>query len=648
MKGFKNWTLLLYFSLSFIGMELVLREFTVGGSIFSLDQAIISLFAIAMAVICFLVCSLFTPRVNRILAAICLGLAAGVFASQLVYHRIFTTFYSVYSAGNAGQVWQFWREALAGIVGSGLQVLLLFLPMAILLAVGKRIISFAKIRWTLRGILAVIIILSHTGGIAVVQAGEHQQSSAYSYYYEKSFPVHSVQKLGLITTMRLDCQRLITGWTPAITPPPIEDMPIWTPAPEEEAPVEYNVMDIDFAGLLAAEEDESIQDMHRYFQISPPSEKNEFTGKYQGYNLILITAEGFSHLAVREDVTPTLYKMVQEGYTFTNFHTPLWGVSTSDGEYVACTGLIPKTGVWSFKRSAGNSLPLVMGNQLKRLGYQTVAYHNHSYKYYGRDLSHPNMGYEYKGIGKGLVMKKAWPRSDLEMMEKTVPEYIGDHQFHAYYMTVSGHLNYNFYGNEMAVKNKKYVKDLPYSDAAKAYLATQIEFDRAMEYLLQKLEDAGIADRTLIAISADHYPYGLELSAIEELAGRKIDNNFDLYRNSFILWTKGMEPLTIDEPCSSLDIIPTLSNLLGLEYDSRLLMGRDIHSSAEPLVIFADGSFITGKGRYDAIADKFECMPGVSVDEGYVESVAATVVRKMYYSAMILDTDYYAKILPKR
>ncbi len=648
MKGFKNWTLLLYFSLSFIGMELVLREFTVGGSIFSLDQAIISLFAIAMAVICFLVCSLFNPRVNRILAAICLGLAAGVFASQLVYHSIFTTFYSIYSAGNAGQVWQFWREALAGIVGNGLQVLLLFLPMAILLAAGRRIISFAKIRWTLRGILAVIIILSHTGGIAVVQAGEHQQSSAYSYYYEKSFPVHSVQKLGLITTMRLDCQRLITGWTPAITPPPIEDMPIWTPAPEEEAPVEYNVMDIDFAGLLAAEEDESIQDMHRYFQIIPPSEKNEFTGKYQGYNLILITAEGFSHLAVREDVTPTLYKMVQEGYTFSNFHTPLWGVSTSDGEYVACTGLIPKTGVWSFKRSAGNSLPLVMGNQLKRLGYQTVAYHNHSYKYYGRNLSHPNMGYECKGVGNGLVMKKAWPRSDLEMMEKTVPEYIGDHQFHAYYMTVSGHLNYNFYGNEMAVKNKKYVKDLPYSDAAKAYLATQIEFDRAMEYLLQKLEDAGIADRTLIAISADHYPYGLELSAIEELAGRKIDNNFDLYRNSFILWTKGMEPLTIDEPCSSLDIIPTLSNLLGLEYDSRLLMGRDIHSSAEPLVIFADGSFITDKGRYDAIADKFECMPGVSVDEGYVESVAATVVRKMYYSAMILDTDYYAKILPKR
>jgi phosphoglycerol transferase MdoB-like AlkP superfamily enzyme len=107
-----------------------------------------------------------------------------------------------------------------------------------------------------------------------------------------------------------------------------------------------------------------------------------------------------------------------------------------------------------------------------------------------------------------------------------------------------------------------------------------------------------------------------------------------------------MEPLTIDEPCSSLDIIPTLSNLLGLEYDSRLLMGRDIHSSAEPLVIFADGSFITNKCRYDAARGKCEFLPGVSGEEGYVESVSGTVARKMYYSAMILDKDYYAKVLP--
>lgn len=644
----RNYSLFLYFAASLFFMEVILRVATVGGSFFSLGVLISLLFSLGLATFFFIICTFFSPTINRRLAVGLLAFMAALFGSQVVYHGIFTTFYTVYSAGQAGQVFQFWREAVAGIAAKPISISLLFLPAILLGFLGKRYLTFPRLRWSRRGIMAGLILLSYVSGLAVVHAGGRGQASAYALYYDRAVPVQSVAKLGLLTTMRLDIQRQLSGWTPTVVLPPLDETPAWNGPDPQEDPVEYNVLKIDFESLINSEEDETVRDMHRYFASLKPTEKNEFTGKYQGYNLILITAEGFSHLAVRPDVTPTLYKLYQEGYKFTNFYTPLWGVSTSDGEYVACTSLIPKAGIWSFKRSAENYMPLVMGNQLKKLGYQTVAYHNHSYKYYGRDLSHPNMGYEYKGIGNGLEISKAWPRSDLEMMEKSIPEYIGDHQFHAYYMTVSGHLNYNFYGNNMAAKNKEYVKDLPYSESARAYLATQIEFDRAMEHLLEELEKAGVADRTLIAISADHYPYGLDKAAIEELAGEKVDNNFDLYRNAFLLWTKGMEPMTIDEPCSSLDIIPTLSNLLGLDYDSRLLMGRDIHSQADPLVIFADGSFITDKGRYDANTGVFEPVSGVSIDEGYVESICNIVICKTYFSAIILDTDYYAKVLPKR
>lgn len=642
----KNYSMFFYIAASLFLMEVVLRIFTVGGSLFSLGLLVALFFSMALAAIFFIICTSFRPAINRGITIALLILMAILFGSQVVYHGIFTTFYSVYSAGQAGQVFQFWREAVAGIAANLIPVLLLLLPGTLLIIFGRRYFAFPRLRWSLRGILIGLVLISYGSGLAVVHAGGRGQASPYALYYDRSVPVQSVTQLGLLTTMRLDIQRQLSGWTPTIVLPPWGDIPAWTPDPVEEEPVEYNVLRIDFESLIGQETDSTIQDMHRYFASVAPSEKNDATGKYQGYNLILITAEGFSHLAIREDVTPTLYKMYQEGYKCTNFYTPLWGVSTSDGEYVACTGLVPKAGTWSFKNSADNSLPLVMGNQLRRLGYQTVAYHNHSYKYYGRDLSHPNMGYVYKGIGNGLDMKKAWPRSDREMMEKTIPEYIGDHQFHAYYMTVSGHLQYNFIGNHMAIKNKELVKNLPYSTGARAYLATQIEFDRAMEYLLAQLEDAGVADKTLVAISSDHYPYGLERDAIDELAGEEVNNNFDLYRNAFLLWTKGMEPVTIDEPCSSLDIVPTLSNLLGLEYDSRLLAGRDIHSKADPLVLFADGSFITEKGRYDANKEKFAPLPGVNVDEGYVEEIIAKVTHKTYFSSMILDTDYYAKVLP--
>ena len=313
---------------------------------------------------------------------------------------------------------------------------------------------------------------------------------------------------------------------------------------------------------------------------------------------------------------------------------------------MATTGLIPKSGVWSMYQSGDNAMPFAMGNQLGRLGYATFAYHNHTYDYYRRDVSHPNLGYDYKGLGNGLDVTPTWPESDVEMIELTMPEVLEQEPFHAYYMTVSGHLQYNFGGNAMAAKNRELVEDLPYSEAGRAYMATQIELDRALELLLEELEEAGVADRTLIVLSSDHYPYGLTREQIEELEGHEVDD-VELYRNSLVMYAEGMEPETVDEPVASMDIIPTLSNLLGLEFDSRLLMGRDVFSDAEPLVIFSDRSFLTDKGRYDAVAQEFTPAEGVEVPEGYRQAISDEIDRRFYYSAMILDRDYYRVVVDR-
>ena len=71
---------------------------------------------------------------------------------------------------------------------------------------------------------------------------------------------------------------------------------------------------------------------------------------FKGKNLIFITAESFSDMAIDPEYTPTLYKLKTEGYNFTNFYNPIWGVSTLDGEYVNLLSLVPKPGVWSMKR----------------------------------------------------------------------------------------------------------------------------------------------------------------------------------------------------------------------------------------------------------------------------------------------------------
>jgi phosphoglycerol transferase MdoB-like AlkP superfamily enzyme len=296
--------------------------------------------------------------------------------------------------------------------------------------------------------------------------------------------------------------------------------------------------------------------------------------------------------------------------------------------------------------SGKNSMPFAMGNQLRDRGYLTLAYHNHTYDYYRRDISHPNLGYEYKGLGNGLDVAKTWPESDLEMMEKTIDEYIDQEPFHAYYMTVSGHLQYNYNGNFIARKNQDLVENLNFSEPARAYLATQIELDRALKYLLERLEQANVDNRTLIVMSADHYPYGLDHEDIENLAGHQVDRNFELYRSSLIIYAPGMEPMTVSEPVSSLDIMPTLSNLLGLDYDSRLFMGRDIFSDQKPQVIFQNRSFITDQGRYNATDNTWEPISGSTTDDEYIIGQLNEIEEKFYYSKKILEEDYYSSLEP--
>ena len=178
---------------------------------------------------------------------------------------------------------------------------------------------------------------------------------------------------------------------------------------------------------------------------------------------------------------PTLYKLVNNGFVFENYYQPLFTVSTSDGEYMFLNSLIPKEGVWSFYRSSNIYMPFGVGNVFKREGYSTVnAYHDHTYTYYNRDESHPNLGFDkYIGCGNGLeelINCKTWPESDVEMINATVDDYISSDNFMTYYMTVSGHLQYTPNDNMMVSWNWSKVKDLNLSLHAKSYLACNIEF----------------------------------------------------------------------------------------------------------------------------------------------------------------------------
>ena len=676
----KYWLICLFIAL-IIYLELLYRLWIFKG--LNIDFLFPVLFALSAGIALYIIISLIPVKVAGIATMVLTFLVSLGYGIQLVYTCIFHTPLSLVSLGGAGDALQFQDIIVEAILKNAVAVLLLFMPLLILLLQYKKM-AFTSKKPLALAYAVLFCISAYSVAIISVSLTGDSPASQNSLYYKVSSPELSVNKLGLLTTMRLDLGRLVSGklgnnfaggatakenessstgteygdsstsvngtQTQSVESAAQDETSEGSTVDAETTPAipvkPYNIMDIDFETLLASGQEDSLFSMHKYFSTVQPTATNEYTGMFKDCNLIMLTAEGFSPYVISPELTPTLYEMSTEGFVFNNFYNPLWWVSTSDGEYVACTGLIPKSGVWSMAHSGKNYMPFAMGNQFRKLGYTTKAYHDHTYTYYKRDISHPNLGYDYKGVGNGLIIQKTWPESDLEMINVTADEYIGQQPFHTYYMTVSGHMNYTFGGNQMARKNKEYVADLPYSDASKAYIACNLELEFALKALIEKLEAAGVAENTVIALSADHYPYGLAKENLDELAGHEVEKNFELYESTFILWKKGMEPVIIDKPCASLDIIPTLSNLFGLEYDSRLLMGSDILSDAPTLVIFSNRSWITDRAIYNSAADTVKFTDGTTGDKEYIQKVNRIVADKFKYSTKILETDYYRKVLP--
>lgn len=635
------------------------------------------LFVLPMGCLFGLLTAFWSARWNLIVAKVLLSLTTLWMVIQSVYHGIFGTVLVTSSFNMAGDaIGSYWKEALGGVVDTLPLIVLLVLPLVLLMIFGQRF-CWRPVTMRLGGALTGAMAVLQLVAVLSLNVPTSGLMSMREIYRQSFIPDLTVSNFGLLTTLRLDITMGLVGleetedvfFEPAVAPlqsaqegtPPVQSTtPPATGTDTEETsatPIVYeaNVMDIDFETLIAEETDSSLAKIHTYIASKTPTLQNEYTGIFEGKNLIFITAEAFWIGAVSEEYTPTLYKLSQECFVFNQFYNPLWYYSTVDGEYAATTGLVPSNQVNASQKYAGAneiSMYFSMGNQLSALGYPTMAYHNNTSTYYNRYLSHPNLGYEFYAGDTGLDVDMGnWPQSDLEMMEATIPQALaGELPFHNYYMTVSGHLQYNFVGNDMSIKNRDAVADAPYSDGAKAYLACNIELDKALEYTLDQLEQAGELENTVIVLSGDHYPYGLDsLSpAIDELTqpGTQQDP-LEIHHSTLILWSGDMaeeEPVVVDKLCSSIDILPTLLNLFGLEYDSRLLAGRDILSTAEGYVPFNNRSYISELGRYDAASDTFTPNEGVEIPEGYAASVYQRTTNLLNYSSKMLFADYYREL----
>lgn len=647
-------------------------------------ELVLSYFAYGTAFISVLPCVAFTclciglplgllvaglkPKLRNIISIILSLVLAIPFLIELFIYMQFKAFYDINTMlfGGAGAFGGF-ASTITDLVFSakGLIYIFIFL-LPTLLFIVRTILRkpFKEYEPWKIGLMALLIPVAFFANQIIIKANPELSVLRDTQYNFQG----AHKKFGLNETLLLDLKLLsnsdediefqnvevpltaLPSSTPIPTPSPVPTIPGATPTPTlTPTPIpQPQVMDIDFDALR--EYGGTIATLADYCESLEPTYTNEYTGLFAGKNLIMITAEAFTAEVIDPVRTPYLYRLSTRGINFTDSYVPATA-GTIGGEFSHIFGMLPYDGGVSLMHMVnhGNTY-FTMGQRLDFLGYYGAAFHNNDYQFYDRHITHNNLGYSegYTGWGNGLeeYINPNWPESDLEMMECTLPTYIDQEPFNIYYMSVSGHSNYSRYANAQSRNHWDETESLDgvCSETVRAYQACQIELDQAIGYILRELEQRDMLDDTVIAICADHYPYGLEHQYLEELYGHSISTTMERDHNRLIIWSGCLEhedPIVVDSPTSSLDMLPTLLNLFGIEYDSRLLPGRDVFSDAMPLAFNLGYEWRTDLGTF--AGGRFTPRnEDIEIPDGYVEAVSAIVRNKINYCRQVMSSNFFA------
>ena len=121
------------------------------------------------------------------------------------------------------------------------------------------------------------------------------------------------------------------------------------------------------------------------------------------------------------------------------------------------------------------------------------------------------------------------------------------------------------------------------------------ETDNMVGLLIQALKDNGLYDNTVIVAYADHYLYTLDDKSI--LDKYKETSNNLINHTPFFIWSSDLGQLTsISKVNMQMDILPTVLNLFGIDYNSNNYIGHDILSNDfKGYAFFSDYSWYDGK-----------------------------------------------------
>lgn len=399
--------------------------------------------------------------------------------------------------------------------------------------------------------------------------------------------------------------------------------------------------------LINNETNTTLNTLNKYFINNKITDENEYTGLYKDKNLIVIMMESVNDIIINKEDYPNFYKLYSEGWHWENNYSPRNSCSTGNNEMSGMTSLYSIYNTCTANIYKDNTYFESIFNLFNKNNYYTFSAHDYSEHYYYRHIIHSNMGsqkyygVEELGIDYSSQYKNWASDEDFMKVVNDIIKNVDSDKFMAWLTTVSSHQPYYY----SSIEGDKYLSlydNLDLKIDLKRYKSKLKILDNALGILIDGLTASGKLDDTVIVLFGDHYPYGLSTNTINSVLNYDTGVDYESERVPFVIYNSKMKPKVFKEYTSYVNILPTVANLFGLNYDPRLYMGTDLLSKDyKSLVVFADGSWKNEYAYYNASKSDIEYFTDKTYSIEELQQINNNISNKINMSSLAIKNNYF-------
>ena len=319
-----------------------------------------------------------------------------------------------------------------------------------------------------------------------------------------------------------------------------------------------------------------------------PESERKYFGELEGRNIIYIQLEAFQDLLINQkvnnkEVTPFLNKLVKDSLYFSNIYQQIAAGSTSDAEFLANTSLYPNTPGATTKVLGNREIPS-FPKLLREQGYTSITLHANEVEFWNRINLYPALGFDYfydlDFFGEQQIIGIG--PSDRVLFEKSIPELkqLDDMNkpFYAQYITLTSHHPFVM----PDVLNDFELPEQLDEHIIGDYIQVAHYVDKQLQYFFEQLDENDLLDKSVIVLYGDHQGLQEKNFTDEDLVLMKsvLGHDYTIMDqlNIPLIIHASNSPLKgeVDVVGGQIDILPTVSNLIGLSLDNYVHFGQDL------------------------------------------------------------------------